>query len=160
MSDTQPVPDQSPDATAAALLVARDQLVAVVETCGAGDWAACPLAAQGDPRPTRVIADHVADAYRYIGEWIRELVAGGTIEVDSALVDDLNAKHAGSAQGISKEEVVERLRSQGDAFAALVKSLSDDDMTLGDGRVRRLARIGLLHTDDHRRELEESLGTG
>ena len=151
--------DQSPEAAAAALLAARDQLVELVERCDSDQWTACPLAAAGDPRPTRVLVDHVADAYGYMGGWIRQLVDGGTVEVDATVVDSLNAEHAARARDVSKEEVVERLRSEGDAFADLLRSLSDDDLERGDGRAARLAQIAVLHTDGHREELEESLGT-
>jgi hypothetical protein len=109
-------------------------------------------------KATAVIVDHVADAYGYIGGWISELVAGRTVDVDSAVVDTLNAEHAQRAHGVAKDEVAERLRSSGDELAVLIRSLSDEDLTRGDGRLGRLANISLLHTDGHRRELEGSLG--
>jgi len=158
MSNLELGPDESPEVIAAALLTVRDRLVGFVERCDAGQWAARPLAGQGDERPTCVIADHVADAYRYIGEWIPQIVAGGSVEVDSRVVDALNAQHAERAQGVAREEVVQHLRSEGDDFAALVRSLSDQDLALGEGRVGRLAKIGLLHTGGHLQELEDSLG--
>jgi hypothetical protein len=133
----------------------RDGIAAMARGCRPEQWRARPLA--GDGRPVGVVIDHVADSYRYMGRWIRRLVAGDPIEVSAEIIDALNARHAEAAANVTKEEAFDHLQECGDEFASLVRSFSDADLDSGDGRVRRFALIAIRHAGDHGAEIETGL---
>ena len=147
--------EQDPAAYAADIDAARDRMIAFMSGCGDGEWRSAPL--DGDPRPVAVVVDHVAHAYEYLAGWISQLVAGETVEVNSDVVDALNARHARDAAAVSRDEAARHLRRSGEAISMLVAGLSPADLAARDGRVRRLAQIAARHADDHRAEIETAL---
>jgi hypothetical protein len=147
--------DLSSAAHAQAIADARQRLIAFLQRCTDGDWRAAPV--DGDPRPVGVIADHVADAYEYLGGWISDLMAGQPVEVNTDIVDELNAEHAIDAGAVTPAHVAGHLRSSGDALIALVAGLEPGQLDLDGGRVRRLAIIAARHADNHRAEIEAAL---
>jgi hypothetical protein len=147
---------KSPEALAVDVAAARDRLIAFLGTCDPGQWRASVLG-DGDPRPVGVVFDHVAHSYEYMGEWVTALVAGEDPQVDAALVDELNAGHAAAAVSASPTDVADHLRRSGDAFVALTRGLSREDLGLGRGRVRRIVEIAARHCDAHRTEVETGL---
>ena len=130
-------------------------MIAFVSGCSDKGWRAAPL--NGDPRPVAVVVDHVAHAYEYLAGWMRQIVAGQRVEVNSAAVDALNAQHSRDAVAVSKVEAAEHLRRSGVAVSLLVAGLSAADLAADDGRVRRLAQIAARHADDHRADIETAL---
>jgi hypothetical protein len=136
---------------------ARARLLAFAWGCSEEQWRSSPLG-DADPRSVAVIVDHVADAYDYIGGWVRSLVAGESVEVNPEIVDELNARHASDSSTIERDHVTGHLQSSGDALIALVGELSVDDLAIGDGRVEVFAKIAARHADSHRSELEVALG--
>ena len=146
---------QSPAQYAAGIDQARDRLIAFVESCTAEQWRAAPL--EGDPRPVGVVSDHVAHAYEYLATWMREILAGAAVTVNSDVVDALNAEHATAAAAVTPAETVAHLRRSGAAISALVAGCTAEDLKAGDGRVERLAQIAIRHADDHRSEIEAAL---
>ena len=130
-------------------------MIAFVSGCSDKQWRTAPL--NGDPRPVAVVVDHVAHAYEYLAGWIRQIVAGQRVEVNSDAVDALNAQHARDAAAVSKAEATEHLRRSGVAISLLVAGLSEAGLAAGDGRVRRLAQIAARHADDHRADIETAL---
>src|SRR5215472_15781148 len=96
---------RSPAQYAADIDAARERLVAFAAGCSPEQWRAAPL--DGDPRPVGVIVDHVADAYDYMGGWVRRILAGEP--VDGTTVDGLNAEHA-SAAAMTPDEAIDHLR--------------------------------------------------
>ena len=84
-----------PAAYAADIDAARERMIAFVSGCSDKEWRAAPL--NGDPRPVAVVVDHVAHAYEYLAGWMRQIVAGQRVEVNSDVVDALNAQHARDA---------------------------------------------------------------
>jgi hypothetical protein len=78
-------------------------------------------------------------------------------EVNSDVVDALNAQHARDATAVSKTEATEHLRRSGEAISMLVAGLRPADLAAGDGRVRRLAQIAARHADDHRADIAAAL---
>jgi len=145
----------SPADHAAAIEQARQRLIRFVQRCTDGDWRSAPVA--GDPRTVGVIADHVAHSYEYLAGWIADLTAGRPVEVNSDVVDALNAEHAAEADTVTQAHVTGHLRSSGDAMVALVAGLEPEQLGLGDGRVGRLATIAARHADNHRTEIEAAL---
>jgi len=102
---------------AADIDAARDRLIAFVDSCTAERWNAAPL--QGDPRPVGVVADHVAHAYEYLAGWMRQILQGEAVTVNSDVVDALNAEHAAAAVTVTKSEAAEHLRRSGAAISCL-----------------------------------------
>ncbi len=152
--------EQDPAAYAADIDAAGERMIGFVNGCSDEEWASAPLAVAGDPRPVAVVVDHVAHAYEYLAGWIGQLVAGQPVEVNSGVVDSLNAQHARDATAVSKTEATEHLRRSGGAISVLVAGLSPADLAAGDGRVRRLAQIAARHADEHRGDMETALATG
>jgi hypothetical protein len=146
-----------PAAYAAEIDAARDRLIGFVDGCSEEHWRAAPLALDGDPRPVAVVVDHVADAYEYLAGWIRQIAAGEKVDVNSDLVDDLNAEHAAQAAAVTRAEATGHLRRSGVAISELVAGLSVADLAADDGRARRLAQIAARHADGHRADLEAAL---
>jgi hypothetical protein len=107
-----------------------------------------------------LIVDHVADSYEYIGEWVKSLVGGGTVDVDTDDVDRLNAMHASNTTALSREEVIEHLNRSGDQFIDLVAGLTAEELAIGGGRVARMAQIAHRHADSHRSEIEAAFAVG
>jgi DinB superfamily len=140
---------------AAAIDAARERLTGFVRGCTDEQWRSAPL--DGDPRPVGVVVDHVADAYEYLAGWMRQLVAGQPVEVNSEVVDELNAEHARMAGPVSRADAASHLGRSGAAISGLVAGLSAAELAAGDGRVRRLAQIAIRHADDHRAEIEAAL---
>ena len=138
---------------------ARDRLVKLAERCDDEQWCA-HLRNSDDQRPMGVIIDHVADAYAYMGGWMRVILDGQTPQVSTELVDELNARHATSAASVTREEAIAHLRQEGDALIDLVRPLRAEDLELGGGRVQRFAEIAIRHADAHRSEIEEALSSG
>lgn len=130
-------------------------MIRFVQRCTDSDWRAAPV--DGDPRPVGVIADHVAHAYEYLAGWIADLAEGKPVEINSEIVDEMNAEHASDAATVTRVHVIGHLQSSGDALVSLVAGLEPDQLDLGDGRVRRLAVIAARHADDHRTTLEQAL---
>jgi|ERR1022692_327657 hypothetical protein len=149
--------DLSPAQHSQAIDDARQRFISFVQRCTDGDWRSAPV--DGDPRPVGVIADHVADAYEYLAEYIGDLVSGQHVDVNAAIIDELNAEHAADAGSVTPAHVAGHLRSSGDALIALIAGLEPGQLDLGDGRVRRFAIIATRHADDHRAEIEAALAT-
>ena len=146
---------QSPAQYAADIDEARDRFIAFVESCTAEQWKAAPL--EGDPRPVGVVADHVAHAYEYLAGWMRQILRGETVTVNSDVVDALNAEHAARAAAVTTTEAAGHLRRSGAAISTLVAGCTAEDLKAGDGRVERLAQIAIRHADNHRTEIETAL---
>lgn len=47
-----------------------------------------------------VVVDHVAHAYEYLAGWMRQIVAGQQVKVNSDAVDALNAQHVRDARAL------------------------------------------------------------
>jgi DinB family protein len=145
----------SPAQYAADIDAARDRLIAFAESCSDEQWNAAPLA--GDPRPVKVVVDHVADAYEYLADWMRQLLAGQPVPVNSDVVDALNARHAAAATAVTQAGAAGHLRRGGAAISQLVAGCTAGQLRANDGRVERFAQIAVRHADDHRTELETAL---
>ena len=146
---------RSPAQYASQIDEARERLVAFVGGCTDEQWKAAPL--DGDPRPVGVVVDHVAHAYEYLAGWMRQILDGETVTVNSDVVDALNAEHATRAAAVTSAEAAEHLRRSGAAISQLVAGCSAEDLQAGEGRVERLAQIAIRHADDHRAEIEAAL---
>jgi hypothetical protein len=150
----------TPSEHAVAIAAALERMLAFVAACSDDDWHARPLRGHGDARPVSVIADHVADAYDYMGAWVREIAADGEPEVTVAQIDRLNAEHARQAELVTQAEAAGHLRRSGAEFVEIIRSLAPSDLERQNGRVRRFAEIAARHPDNHRSEIQAALGQG
>jgi uncharacterized damage-inducible protein DinB len=144
---------------AAAIAEARQRLIGFAEGCSEEDWSISPL--DGDPRSVGVVVDHVAHAYEYIGDWLRQILAGQVIAVSSDIVDGFNADHAKQAEQLgqpTRAQAIDHLNRSGDAIISLIAGLNTAQLDADEGRVRRFAQISIRHADDHRAEIEAALG--
>jgi DinB superfamily len=148
--------DLTPAGHAAAIDAARQRLIAFVQDCPDDQWESVPV--DGDPRPVSVIIDHVAHSYEYLGGWLAELLAGGSPEVTSDLVDALNADHASESAGLTQAAVADHLKTSGDTLLTLVSGLDAAQLARGDGQVGRFLMVATRHPDSHRAEIEAALG--
>lgn len=148
--------DLSPAQHASAIEESRQRLSDFVLRCTDEQWRSAPV--DGDPRPVGVITDHVAHAYEYLAGWIADLLAGGSAEVTTDLVDALNAGHAEGAGSLTPAQVADHLKTSGDELISLIRNLEPARLGLGDGRVGRFAVIAARHADAHRDEIEAALG--
>jgi hypothetical protein len=141
------------------VVTAQGRLVEFVGRCTPEQWTSRPLA-DDDPRAVAVIVDHVADAFEYLAAWVRELARGEPVQVNSDVVDDLNARHAEAVSAPTPDDATDHLQRSGDAFVALIESLSPGQLSAGDGgiTITRFAEIAARHADSHRAELEAALG--
>ena len=147
----------SPAEHAKLIAAARDRLLAFAAACTDDVWQATPLAEHGDHRTVGVIVDHVAHAYEYMGDWVREILAGAAPQVDVALVDRLNAAHVTEAGHLTQAGAMEHLARSGDEMIATIAALTEDDLEAGGGRVRRFAEIAARHPDTHRTDIVAAL---
>ena len=146
---------RSPAHYAAEIDAARERLIAFAGGCTDVQWDAAPL--DGDPRPVGVVVDHVAHSYEYLAGWMRDILAGRPVDVNSQVVDTLNAEHAAAAGAVTRAGVIEHLRRSGTAISQLVAGCTAADLQAGDGRVERFAQIAIRHADNHRTEIETAL---
>ncbi len=150
----------APAEAVSAIVEARARLIEFVEGSDEAEWTACPLG-EGDPRPLAVIADHVADAYEYIGDLISEVVAGRDPGVTAETIDGLNAEHAEAAGAalaageLTAAEVVGHLMRSGDTLVAMLAAFGPEQLEIE--RVALFVAISSRHADNHRSDMEQAL---
>ena len=100
-------------------------VIAFVEPLTAEQWG---MPCGDDHRPIGVVAHHVATAYGAFASWVTTMAKGKPVSVTMAVIDDLNAQHAEANAGVSKADTLALLRRNGDAAAAVVSNLSDEEL--------------------------------
>jgi len=100
---------------------------------------------EDEGRPVGVIAHHVATNGDYITERIQTMLAGGPLApVNQRAV---NAEHARSHSGVTKDEVLRLLRLARVAIANAVRSIPDDQLD-----IERSTPVGPMSGRGARRE--------
>jgi uncharacterized damage-inducible protein DinB len=104
----------------------NDDLIATVERCPDAQWSA-KCADTG--WTANVQAHHIAAARAGLIQ-VLGAVAGGekTLNMDSATLDRINAKHAQEYANVSRETVVADLHTSGAAAADWIRGLSDEQL--------------------------------
>jgi hypothetical protein len=83
----------------------------------------------GDGRRIGVIVHHVATMYPLEIQLAQRLAEGTPIEgVTGEAVNEINAKHAGEFDGVTKEQALELLRRNSTAAATAIRALSDEQL--------------------------------
>jgi hypothetical protein len=105
------------------------------------------------------LAAHIAGVHANVANWVKLIVAGEPLPpLTMADIDRFNAEGAASNDGVSKAEVLTRLRAGGAAMTGVLDGLSDDDLTRsgafklagGEITVQALVESAVIaHTQEH-----------
>src|SRR5258708_28551243 len=83
---------------------------------------------EDEGRPVGVIAHHVATNGDYITERIQTMLAGGPLAPIN--IRELNAEHARSPAGVSKDEVLRVLRASKGRIASAARGIPDHQLDI------------------------------
>ncbi len=105
---------------------ANSGFIEMVQGCSDEQWLTkCP----GENRSVAVVASHVAGAYRAIVGWVQTIASAQQLPpLTIEIIDQLNAQHAERHPNPTKEEVVTALQRNGEAAAAMVRGLTDEQL--------------------------------
>jgi DinB family protein len=148
--------------------VAQDEFIRLVESLNDEQW---HLVGQNFPqrandedegRPVGVIAHHVATNGDYITERIQTMLAGGPLApVNQRAV---NAEHARSHAGVTKDEVLRLLRASKGRIANAVRSIPDDQLDIERSTpagpmsaAARVERVLIGHLKQHQGSIEGAI---
>lgn len=114
------------------------------------------------------LAGHIAAVHGTVAGWIGAVLAGDPLPpLAIADIDRLNAEQAQRNDGLSKDEVLARLRTGGLAMTVALRGLRDDDLarsapfTLvgGESNVQWLVEQAVItHTKEHLASLQAAVG--
>src|SRR6202521_1801206 len=147
---------------------AHDEFVGLVASLTDDQW---HLAGKNFPqrindedegRPVGVIAHHVATNGDYITERIQTMLAGGPLApVNQRAV---NAEHARSHAGVTKDEVLRLLRASKNRIANAVRSIPDDQLDIERSTpagpmsaAQRVERVLIGHLKQHQGSIEGAI---
>jgi Mycothiol maleylpyruvate isomerase N-terminal domain len=141
------------------------EATALLETLSDADW---KKVTDAEKWSVGVTAHHVAGAHEGIANIIKAVVAGqslGNFTMD--MLHEMNAKHAKDHAQCSKTETIELHRKGAAAAAAVVRGLSDDQLTKS-GVVltgappmtaeQVITGILINHIDDHFGSIRKTVG--
>jgi hypothetical protein len=98
-----------------------------VRACSPADWdAPVPI----EERPVRVMAMHCVAGMRLAHEWLEPMRGGAAVPGDAGDLDAFNAREMEVHAGATREEVLEILRRDAPATAALLRSLSAQELVI------------------------------
>lgn len=104
---------------------ANAEVLAFVSACDDATW---NTSCEGEGWPICAVAAHIADGYKGVTGWIREIVAGRPVTVTPDQLNASNAARAATNAGRSRDAVLVALRERAAAAADLVRSLSDEEL--------------------------------
>jgi hypothetical protein len=134
-----------------------------VRGCPGHDWdSLVPI----EERPVRVMALHCAAGIRLAHEWLEPMRRGGPVPGQAGDLDAYNARENEEKAAITTEEVLEVLRRDAPGAAALLRSLTDDELRIkapfgpGGGIELSLAQVAATaprHFEVHLSHIKEAL---
>ena len=147
---------------------AHDEFVRLVESLDDDQW---HLAGKNFPqrmndedegRPVGVIAHHVATNGDYITERIQTMLAGGPLApVNQRAV---NAEHARSHAGVTKDEVLRLMRASKSRIASAVRAIPDDQLDIQRSTpagpmsaAERVEKVLIGHMKQHQGSIETAI---
>lgn len=113
-------------------------------------------------------AHHIAGVLEPISHMVKAVLAGQSGNFSSDMIDEMNAKHAKDYAHCTKTETIELLKKGAGAAAAVVRGLSDDQLTKSGTvltgappmTVEQLITGGLIaHLDEHFGSIRRTVGT-
>jgi DinB superfamily len=147
---------------------AQDEFIHLIESLNDEQW---HLAGKNFPqrindedegRPVGVIAHHVATNGDYITERIQTMLAGGPLApVNQRAV---NAEHARSHAGVTRDEVLRLLRSSKGRIAIAVRAIPDDQLDIQRSTpagpmsaAERVEKVLIGHMTQHQGSIEAAI---
>jgi hypothetical protein len=111
---------------AARFTMASDALIATVAGCTEAQWTAmCP----DEQQPVGVVARHVASSLPIVQGWIKSVLEGQPLPpLTPELLDQSNARQAEKHAQVTQDEVLGLLRRNCPPAAAMLASLSDEQL--------------------------------
>jgi DinB superfamily len=147
---------------------AQDEFIRLIESLSDEQW---HLAGQNFPqrindedegRPVGVIAHHVATNGDWITERIQTMLAGGPLAPVNQRA--INAEHARSHAGVTKEEVLRLLRASKGRIATAVRSIPDDQLDIQRSTpagpmsaAERVEKVLIGHMKQHQGSIEAAI---
>lgn len=147
---------------------AQDEFIRLVESLSEEQW---HLSGKNFPqrindedegRPVGVIAHHVATNGDYITERIQTMLAGGPLApVNQRAV---NAEHARSHAGVTRDDVLRLLRASRSRIANAVRAIPDDQLDIERSTpagpmsaAQRVERVLIGHLKQHQGSIEAAI---
>ena len=147
---------------------AQDEFIRLIESLSDEQW---HLAGQNFPqrindedegRPVGVIAHHVATNGDWITERIQTMLAGGPLAPVNQRA--INAEHARSHAGVTKDEVLRLLRASKGRIASAVRSIPDDQLDIQRSTpagpmsaAERVEKVLIGHMKQHQGSIEAAI---
>lgn len=147
---------------------AQDDFIRLVESLSDEQW---HLAGKNFPqrindedegRPVGVIAHHVATNGDYITERIQTMLAGGPLAPINQRA--VNAEHARSHSGVTRDEVLRLLRASRNRIANAVRAIPDDQLDIERSTpagpmsaAQRVERVLIGHLKQHQGSIEGAI---
>jgi len=114
------------EALASTLEKGAASLVAFAESLNDSDW---KTAVPHDGRKIGVVVHHVGTVYPLEVALAQKLAGGGVIDdVTWDMVHEMNAKHAGEHDAVTKTEAIALVRQNSVAAAAAIRAMSDAEL--------------------------------
>lgn len=104
---------------------ANAELIATVEACSDDNWS---IQCGSDHRSVGIVADHVANGHVMLAKWIQSIAAGQPMSVSMDAIHEANAQHATERAAVTRAEVVDTLRTNGQQAAEIIRSLNEDEI--------------------------------
>jgi hypothetical protein len=153
---------------AAEFEAAQDEFIRLVESLTDEQWARVGknhperTNDEDEKRAVGVIADHVAQVEPFIVERIQLMIEGKPMPpVDFRAT---NAKHAAEHSGVSRQDVVKRLREHRDRISEMVRAIPDSELDLARDTpagpmsvAQRLERVLIGHIKTHQGSIEAAI---
>jgi DinB superfamily len=147
---------------------AQDEFIRLIESLNDEQW---HLAGKNFPqrindedegRPVGVIAHHVATNGDYITERIQTMLAGGPLAPVNQR--EVNAEHARSHAGVTRDEVLRLLRASKGRIASAVRSIPDNQLDIERSTpagpmsaAQRVERVLIGHLKQHQGSIEGAI---
>jgi hypothetical protein len=147
---------------------AQDEFIRLVESLNDEQWHLNGknfpqrINDEDEGRPVGVIAHHVATNGDYITERIQTMLAGGPLAPINQR--EVNAEHARSHAGVTKDEVLRLLRASKGRIANAVRSIPDDQLDIERNTpvgpmsaAQRVERVLIGHLKQHQGSIEAAI---
>jgi hypothetical protein len=147
---------------------AQDEFIRLVESLNDEQWRFVGrnfpqrINEEDEGRPVGVIAHHVATNGDYITERIQTMLAGGPLAPIN--IREINAEHARSHAGVTKDEVLRLLSSSKGRIASAVRGIPDDQLDIERSTpagpmsaAQRIERVLIGHMKQHQGSIEAAI---
>ena len=147
---------------------AQDEFIRLVESLNDEQWHLVGrnfpqrMNDEDEGRPVGVIAHHVATNGDYITERIQTMLAGGPLAPINQRA--VNAEHARSHAGVTRDEVLRLLRASKGRIANAVRSIPDDQLDIERSTpagpmsaAARVERVLIGHLKQHQGSIEAAI---